>query len=109
MTFGCKSVGTPRKTNVNLLFDGSLILDDPRKYRKLIEKLIYLTIIGSNITFAVGVLSRFMHQPREAHWTVVLMILAYVKSSPDKGLLYMKHGHLRISGYSDLVMLVTRG
>jgi len=36
-----------------------------------------------------------MHQPREVHWTT------YVKSSLGKGLLYKKHGHIRISGYSD--------
>ena len=69
--------------------------------KKLIEKLIYFIITRPDITFVVGVLSRFMHQSREAHWTVTLKILVYVKSSPEKGLLYKKYGHVRISGYSD--------
>ena len=43
----------------------------------------------------------FMHQPREVHWTTALRILAYIKSSPEKGLLYKKHGNIRILGYSD--------
>ena len=43
-----------------------------------------------------------MHQPREVHWTIALWILAYVKSSPGKSLLYKKHGHVHIFGYSDL-------
>ena len=42
-----------------------------------------------------------MHQPREVHWTAALRILAYIKSSTGKGLLYKKHGHVRIFGYSD--------
>jgi len=32
----------------------------------LIEKLIYLTGTRLDITFVVGVLSRFMHQPRDS-------------------------------------------
>jgi len=42
-----------------------------------------------------------MHQPRKVHWTAALKIMAHVKSSPGKDLLYKKHGHVRISEYSD--------
>jgi len=63
--------------------------------------LIYLIVTRLDITFTVGVLSRFMHQPREVHWTAALRILVYIKSSPEKGLLYKKHGHVRILNYSD--------
>ena len=51
--------------------------------------------------FAVGILSRFMHKPREVHWTATLRIIAYIKSSPRKGLLYKRYEHVRIFGYSD--------
>ena len=51
--------------------------------------------------FVVGVLSRFMHQPRETHWLAAIRVLAYIKSCPGKGLVYTKHRHLHISGYSD--------
>jgi len=43
----------------------------------------------------------FMHQLREVHWTAALRILAYIKNSPEKCLLYKKHEHTRIFGYSD--------
>ena len=80
------------------------LLDDPGQYRRLIEKLIYLPPIKPDITFTVGVLSMFMHQPREIHLGAALRILAYVKSSLGKSLLYKKHGHVCIfdnsySGY----------
>jgi len=42
-----------------------------------------------------------MHQPREVYWTTTLRILTYIRSSPEKGLLHKKHGHVRIFGYSD--------
>ena len=55
----------------------------------------------SDITFVVGVLSRFMHLLRETHWSAALRILAYIKSCYGKSLVYRKCGHVRISGYSD--------
>ena len=78
----CKPASTPMKANVNSWCDNSHILDDPGQYRRLIGKLIYLTV--SRPAFTVGVLS--MHQPK-VHWTAALRIFAYTKSSPGKGLL----------------------
>ena len=86
---------------MDLLFDDSHTLNDPRRYRKFIEKLIYLTVTRLDLTFAVGVLSRFMNQHRETHWLAAIRVLAYIKSCPRKWLLYRKHGHVCTSGYSD--------
>ena len=68
---------------MDLWFD-SYTLDDPGRYRRLIGKLIYLTATKPDKTFIVGVLSKFIHQPREANWSVALRILAYIKSCPRK-------------------------
>ena len=38
---GCKPAITPMEANVNLWFDDNHTLDDPGRYRILIEKLIY--------------------------------------------------------------------
>jgi len=43
---GCKPAGTPMEANVNLWCDNSHLLDDPEQYRRLIGKLIYLTVLG---------------------------------------------------------------
>jgi len=94
---------------VDLWSDDSHILDDPGKYRRLIRKLIYHTVTRSDITFAVRVLSRFVHQPREAHWLIAMRILAYIKSCPGKGLAYKKYKHVRIFGYSDSEYVGDRG
>jgi len=69
---------------VNLWCDSNHLLDDPGQYKRLIEKLIYLTVTKPDITYAVGVMSRFMHQPKKVHWTATLRILDYVKSSTRK-------------------------
>jgi len=62
------------EVNVDLWCDDNL-LDDPEQYRRLIRKLIYLTVIRPNITFAVGILSKFIHQRREVHWMMPLGFL----------------------------------
>jgi len=49
----CKPASTPIETNVNLWCEDSHALDDPRQYGRLIEKLIYLTVIKPDIIFAV--------------------------------------------------------
>jgi len=61
--FWCKPVSTPIKVNVDLWCDDSHLLYDSGQYKRLIEKLIYLTITKPRpaITFAVRVLSRSMH------------------------------------------------
>ena len=98
----CKPTNTPMEDNVDLWFNDSHTLDDPGRYRRLIGKLIYLTVIRPDITFVVGVLSRFIHQPRETHWLAAIRVLTYIKSFPRKSLAYKKHEHVRISGYSNL-------
>ena len=51
---GCKPANTPIKVNVDLKFDDSNTLDDSERYKRLIGKLIYLTITRPDITFVVG-------------------------------------------------------
>ena len=54
-----------------------------------------------DISYAVSLLSQFMHEPRKVHWTGVFHVLSYVKGVPGKGLVYRKNGHTRIMTYSD--------
>ena len=97
---GFLNYNTLIEANVNLWFDDSHTLDNPGRYRRLIGRVIYLTVIRSNITLTVGIFSRFMYQPRETHWLVMIRILIYIKSCSGKDLVYRKYGYVRISEYS---------
>ena len=50
-----------------------------------------------------------MHQLREVHWKASLQILSYLKNALSKGLHYRDHGHLEVTGYSDLGYARDRG
>jgi hypothetical protein len=40
-----------------------------------------------------------MHDPRSEHLDAVYRILRYLKSSPEKGIIFKSHGHLMVEGY----------
>ena len=82
----------------------SPLFEDANSYRRLLGKLIYLTVTRPNIVYAVSVLSQFMQEPRRVHWEGALQVLAYIKRAPGRGLIYRQHGHLRIEAYSDLAI-----
>lgn len=42
-----------------------------------------------------------MHDPCTPHMDAVERILRYLKSSPGKGLLFSRHGHLDVDGYTN--------
>ena len=63
----CNHVSTPMEQNLKLTSNEGSTFEDPTKYRQLVGSLIYLTTTRPEITFAVGILSRFMHQPCDGH------------------------------------------
>lgn len=68
-----------------------------------------ITVTQPDITFAVWLISQFMHKPRWIHWKASLHILAYLKSTPGRGLIYKYHGHTKVIGYSDSSYAGDRG
>ncbi|XP_042755647.1 secreted RxLR effector protein 161-like [Lactuca sativa] len=87
---------------LKLTKEGEGELVNPTEYRSIVGGLRYLTHTRPDITFAVGVVSRFMEKPTEQHLQVVKSILRYVKGTLDHGLSYRrKEGEVKITGYSD--------
>ena len=80
--------------------DGAL-LNDPTKYRRLIGRLIYLTVTRPDIVYSVRVLSQFMQEPRKPHWDAALRILKYVKGTPGQGLLLPSTNNLTLKAFYD--------
>ena len=51
-------------------------------YQRLVGRLIYLCHTKPDISYAVSVVSRYMHDPRTRHMEVVYRILRYLKRTP---------------------------
>ena len=98
---GCKPASSPMEQNVDWWDNATALLEDAGLYRRLVGKLIFLTVTRPDISYAVSVLSQFMQAPRTIHLEGVYRVLSYLKRAPGKGLLYRRQGHLHIEAYSD--------
>lgn len=96
----CKPVTTPLDCKLKLDTTGEL-LTHVSYYQRLVGKLIYLTITRPDITYAVSLVSQFMHAPTVTHLHVVKRILRYLKGSIGRGILMRNNGSTQIQGYTD--------
>ena len=98
---GCK----PAKVRIELAlklnnYEGEL-LDNPSQFRRIVGRLLYLTITRSDITFAMHKLSQFMAKPRKPHLAVALKILHYLKNEPRKGIFFSSESQLHVKGFTN--------
>ncbi|CAL2236843.1 unnamed protein product [Prunus armeniaca] len=97
----CKPISNADGAHVKICAYEGKDLEDATMYRKLVGSLIYLTLTRPDISYAVGVMSRYMQNPKKSHLDIVHRILRYVKSTIDYGLLYKKGEDCKLVGYCD--------
>ncbi|KAG6472036.1 hypothetical protein ZIOFF_069491 [Zingiber officinale] len=87
---GSRPASTPIEVNHDLTSSSGEDLTslEKRTYQRLVGKLLYLSMIRPDITYAVSVVSQYMHAPKTIHMKAVDRILRYLKSCPGKGLLF---------------------
>ncbi|KAL5789565.1 hypothetical protein ACOSQ2_004453 [Xanthoceras sorbifolium] len=97
---GAAPIDTPMEKGLKLS-DKSDLLKDSSQYRRLVGRLIYLTVSRPDITYAVHVLSRFMHQPRKLHMEAALRVVRYLKGAPGKGLFFSSNSDFKLRAYCE--------
>ncbi|KAG8480295.1 hypothetical protein CXB51_024758 [Gossypium anomalum] len=105
-----KHVSTPLASHLKLNAQLSLKTEEEREY---MAKVPYANAVGSlmyamvctrpDISQAVGVVSRYMHDPGKGHWQAVKWILRYLRKTEDVGLVFEQDEALGqfIVGYVD--------
>lgn len=98
-----KPVSTPVDPNVKLVKDDGVSKPvDQRRYQSMVGSILYAaTATRPDISYAVGVVSKFNAAPTQQHMTAVKRILRYLKGTLDICLQYSKDGDGDIVGYSD--------
>ncbi|KAG6489982.1 hypothetical protein ZIOFF_051264 [Zingiber officinale] len=94
---GSRPTSTPIEVNHDLTSSSGEDLTSLEKgtYQGLVGKLLYLSMTRPGITYAVSVVSQYMHAPKTIHMKAVDRILRYLKSCPGKGLLFKGGGDLK--------------
>eukprot|EP00253_Pinus_taeda_P024911 PITA_24911 len=97
----CNPLTIPMEQNLKLTSIEGKEFEDATKYRQLVGSLNYLTTTKPDISFVVGILSRFMQKPCEGHWSTTKRVLRYLKGTQDFGIKYTKVDNFNLIGYSD--------
>ncbi|XP_058008512.1 uncharacterized mitochondrial protein AtMg00810-like [Hevea brasiliensis] len=78
-----------------------LLKVDARSFRSLVGGLIYLTSTRPDISFTVGVISKFMHCPSKHHFGVAKRVLRYIVGTVDFGIWYGHVSEFKLFAYTD--------
>ncbi|GJT98308.1 ribonuclease H-like domain, reverse transcriptase, RNA-dependent DNA polymerase [Tanacetum coccineum] len=86
-------------TKLTKITEGTMV--NPTEYRSLIGCLRYLLHTRPDLSYSVGLLSRFMQEPREQHMKAIRQVLRYVKGTKDYGITYKYNEGNKIHGFSN--------
>nr|GFA21482.1 ribonuclease H-like domain, reverse transcriptase, RNA-dependent DNA polymerase [Tanacetum cinerariifolium] len=86
-------------TRLTKTTEGTMV--NPTEYRSLIGCLRYLLHTRSDLSYSIGLLSRYMQEPQEQHMKAIRQVLRYVKETKDHGITYKHYEGNKIHGYSD--------
>ena len=73
---------------------------DPTQYRQIIGNLIYLTITRPDLSYSVGLLSRFIQNPHKLHLDCAKRILRYVSATMDYNIWYNSNTTILLEGHT---------
>ncbi|XP_042755619.1 secreted RxLR effector protein 161-like [Lactuca sativa] len=97
----CNSTQCPMEPGLKL----SKAEDEPEVeatyYRKIVGCLRYLLHTRPDLSYSVGVVSRYMQSPRESHARAIKQILCYLRGTPSFGIVYKQSKNMSLIGYSD--------
>ena len=98
---GAKPSDIPIEENHRLVLATGPPLEDALRYRRLVGRLIYLTITCPNLSYTVHILSQFMQAPKQEHMAAASKVLRYIKGSPHCGIVLHAITDFHLSAFYD--------
>ncbi|XP_056698539.1 secreted RxLR effector protein 161-like [Spinacia oleracea] len=98
----CIAAPAPLSCGLKLTTDEGVLLTEPDVYRRLVGRLLYLSITRPDLSYSVQHLSLFVNSPRVPHLRAALHVLKYLKGTIDEGLWYSAVSTTHLSAYSDV-------
>lgn len=97
----CNAVKTPMEFGLKLSKAQDEEEVDEKSYRRMIGCLRYLLHTRPDLSFSVGILSRYMHSPKTSHAAALKQVLRYLKGTLSHGLIFKRASKANLVGYSD--------
>ena len=97
-----KPTNTPIDPNHKLGEAEEDAIVDREMHQHLVGRLIYLSHTRPNITYAMSMISQFMHNSKEAHLEVGNWVLQYLKGSQGKSILFKRNLGLLLKACIDV-------
>jgi hypothetical protein len=100
---GCNPCHVPMENRLKLSKNDKSLPVDKTKYISIIGSLRYLVNTRPDIAYAVGIVSRFIEDPKGSHWSAVKQILRYISGTMNYGCIYRKQGATEpnLTGFND--------
>nr|GEV60494.1 hypothetical protein [Tanacetum cinerariifolium] len=98
---GAKPSPFPLLTQLKLSFDKGTPLKDAGVFKRLIGRLLYLTMTRPDISYADQHLSQFVSAPKDAHMQAALHLLRYLKGTISKDVMTKALGELQHTSLVD--------
>ncbi|XP_022857980.1 uncharacterized protein LOC111378924 [Olea europaea var. sylvestris] len=98
---GAKPANSPLPHNLKLSMNEGEALTDASVYRRLVGRLLYLTITRPDLSYAVQLLSQFLQSPKQPHLAAAYHVLRYIKGTPGQGLFFEANLDLHLKGFCD--------
>ena len=97
----CNATRTPMEFGLKVPKSAEEVSIDEKDFRRKIGCLRYLLRTRPDLPFSVGLLSRYMHDPKTSHGAALKHVLRYLKGTTSLGLVYKQGSATSLEGFSD--------
>ena len=97
----CNMVHVPMDPSLNFSKACDEKRVDEKEYRRNVVCLRYLLHTRPDLSYSVGVMSRYMAEPRTSHEAAMKQILRYLQGTRTHGLTFKRGNNSKLSGCSD--------